>query len=136
MHFTASLRHCRSTARLGLVETPVEFSPKPGRVCSKGPEPLIPRARAFGHELAKTPGHWESRSPLRHGQRRVQHAGQHVFLVAPDQAVVPFGGAARAEQVEGHLALLGALVHRFNGLEGERQTQGGSDINFLLNPQA
>ncbi len=36
--------------------------------------------------------------------------------------------AARAEGVKRHLALLGALVHRFNGLEGKLEAQGGSAL--------
>ena len=49
-------------------------------------------------------------------------------LVAPNQPVAPLGRAARAEQVERHLALLGALVHRFDGLEGELDPQGGGAL--------
>ena len=46
-------------------------------------------------------------------------------LVIPDQVVAPLGGAAGTEHVEGHLALLGALVHGLDGLEGELHPQGG-----------
>ena len=44
--------------------------------------------------------------------------------------------AARAEQVERHLALLRALVHRLDGLEGELDPQGSGalavDLAFAL----
>jgi len=48
------------------------------------------------------------------------------------QPATPFGGAARAEQVECHLALLHALVHGFNGLEGELEAQGSGVLAVFV----
>jgi len=55
----------------------------------------------------------------------VEQGGEHVLLVAPDQAVAPLRRAARREHVEHHLPLLRALVHRLHRLEGELEAQRG-----------
>jgi ribonuclease D len=39
----------------------------------------------------------------------IQQGGQHIFFIAPNQAVAPFRGSSGAEQVQRQLALLGEL---------------------------
>jgi hypothetical protein len=50
-----------------------------------------------------------------------EEGGDDILLVAPDEAVASLGVATAAEEVEGALALLGGLVHRLDGLEGESE---------------
>ena len=54
--------------------------------------------------------------------------GEDLLLVAPDQAVAPFGVASLGEEVEHELAGAGGLVDRLDGLEGEGQAGGGDAL--------
>jgi hypothetical protein len=55
-----------------------------------------------------------------------QQRGQDILLIAPDQTVAPIGGAADAEEIEGALAILRALVDGLDGLEGQLDAERGS----------
>ncbi len=46
-----------------------------------------------------------------------EERGEDVFLVAPDEAVAPFGVAAAGEEFEIAAAVLGAFVDGFDGLK-------------------
>src|SRR6266511_3434 len=52
-----------------------------------------------------------------------EEGGEDELLVAPDEAVAPFGLAAGAEEVEGALALLGGLVDGLDRLERQGDAQ-------------
>ena len=54
-----------------------------------------------------------------------EEGGEDILLVSPDEAVAPGGVAPGEEALQRHLALLGGLVHRLDGLEGERDAHGG-----------
>ena len=50
--------------------------------------------------------------------------GEDVFVVAPDEAVAPFGLAAGGEEFEVAAAVLRGLVDGFDGLKGEGNANG------------
>ena len=68
-------------------------------------------------EVVASSERWVNVDELNLARELWQQAGQHVLLIAPDQAVAPVTGSPRAKQVEATLAVLHALINRLHILK-------------------
>jgi hypothetical protein len=82
-------------------------------------EPTWTTRPPYGMKICPRRKRWIDIDQIHLSREPGQQRGQHIFLIAPNQAIAPVGRAADAEQVKRLLAILGALVDRLDGLEGQ-----------------